>query len=129
MVQVWRDLGPKSMKKPAPPHFYCQQNLSLSLSLSLSIPWPLATNIVTTILNTSISIVGSCPTTSLSSTTCLLPSLATNIGHHSLHRSLLSHRPNLLVIAKLPPHQVIPSFFPSSSSSFRPASTVLQSEQ
>ena len=37
MVQVWRDLGPKSMKKPAPPDFYCQQNLSLSLSLSLSL--------------------------------------------------------------------------------------------
>jgi hypothetical protein len=90
-------------------------------------------------LNTSISITGSRPTISYSERATeplsllynfLLPSPATDTGHHSLHRSLLSHWPNLLVIAKLPPHQVIPSSFPSySSSSFGPASIILQSEQ
>jgi hypothetical protein len=33
--------------------------------------------------------------------TFLLPSPATDIGHHSLHRSLLSHRPNLLITTRL----------------------------
>ena len=135
MVQVWRALGLKSTKKPiSSPHFCCQQNLSLSL-FSLR---PSATNIVTTGLNTSISIIRSRPTTSyservakplsLSSTTFLLPSPTTDIGHHSLYWSLLSHQQNLFVTTKLPPHQVIPSSFPSSSS-FRSTSIVLQSEQ
>jgi hypothetical protein len=79
-------------------------------SLSLSPPRRSATNIITTGLNTSIYITSNRPNTSyseraaepLSSATFLLPSPATDTGHHSLHRSLLSHQPNLLVATKLP---------------------------
>jgi len=110
MLQGWRNLGPKTAKKPASLTGFCYQQ-NLSLSLSLSPPWHSATNIVTTGLNTSLSITSNRPNTSyskhaaepLSSATFLLPSPAIETGHHSLHRSLLSHRPNLLIAAKHPP--------------------------
>jgi hypothetical protein len=63
-------------------------------------------------LNTSISITINRQTTSYSERTAeplyfatfLLPLTATATDHHSLHQSLLSHQPNLLVAAKLPRH-------------------------
>ena len=111
MLQGWRNWGPKTAQKTNLPNRFLLLAEPLSLSLSLSPPWRLATNIFATGLNTSISITSNLPNTSyseraaepLSSASFLHPSPATDTSNHSLHRSLLSHRPNLLVAAKLPP--------------------------
>ena len=105
--------GSKDNQKPASlPHFLLPTKLFL-----LSPPRRSATS-----LNTSISITSDRPNTSyseradepLASVTFLLPSPATDTGHRSLHRSLLTHQPNLLVAAKLPPRSAsfpFPFFF------------------
>jgi len=108
MLHGWRNLGPKIAKKLASLTRFLLPAEPLSLSLSPS--RRSATSIITTSLNTSISITINRPTTSysertaepLSFATFLLLSPTTATGHHSLYRSLLSHRPNLLVATKLP---------------------------
>jgi len=109
MLHGWRNLGPKIAKKTSLPNPISAASRT-SLSLSLSPSRRSATSIITTSLNTSISITINRPTTSysehtaepLSFATFLLLSPTTATGHHSLYRSLLSHRPNLLVATKLP---------------------------
>ena len=99
-------MGPKTAKKSASLTRFLRQQ---KLRLSLSPPRRSAANIVTTGLKTSISITSNRPNTSssesaaepLSSATFLLPSPATNTGHHSFHRSSLSHWQSLLVVAKI----------------------------
>jgi len=132
MVEVWRALGLKSTKKPLPSFLLLAEPFSLSFHYGLQ---PLTS--FTTGLNTSISIIRSRPTTSYSERVAEPLSLLYNFSSSftsnrhwppSLYWSLLSHQQNLFVTTKLPPHQVISSSFPSSSS-FRSTSIVLQSEQ
>ena len=106
MLQGERNFGRKTTKKPTSNTRFLLPVEPLSLSTAAFSHQHRHHRLVH-----SISITRNCLTTSysehaaepLSFATFLLPSPATDIDHHSLYRSLLSHRLNLLVVTKLPP--------------------------
>jgi hypothetical protein len=92
--------GSKDSKKISLPNpVPAASRTCLSLSLHHGVQPPTSISITSNRPNTSYSESAAVP---LSSATFLLPSPAIDTGHHSFHRSPLSHQQSLLVATKLP---------------------------